>query len=54
MLKRFLEDESGATVPEYGVMLGLIVVVAIFAISQLGENIAATFTTITSDMGIPK
>ncbi len=38
-----IHDESGATVIEYGLLAGLIAVVAIFGVHQLGGNVAALF-----------
>ena len=50
-LIRFLKDESGPTAVEYAVMLALIVVVCISAITALGSNANATFTSVGSVMG---
>ena len=43
---RFLQAEDGPTAVEYAVMLALIVVVCITAITTLGTNANATFTTV--------
>ncbi|HEX3315268.1 MAG TPA: Flp family type IVb pilin [Gemmataceae bacterium] len=49
-LKNFVVDfckrEDGPTAVEYAVMLALIVVVCIGAITTLGSNAKATFTTV--------
>jgi pilus assembly protein Flp/PilA len=42
----FLKREDGPTAVEYAVMLALIVVVCITAITTLGTNANATFTTV--------
>jgi pilus assembly protein Flp/PilA len=42
----FLKREDGPTAVEYAVMLALIIVVCIAAITTLGTNVNATFTTI--------
>lgn len=45
-VKRFIVSEDGPTAVEYAVMLALIVVVCLTAISAIGTNASATFTTI--------
>lgn len=45
----FLVNEDGPTATEYAVMLALIVVVAIAAITTLGQNVNQTFADINSD-----
>jgi pilus assembly protein Flp/PilA len=42
----FLKREDGPTAVEYAVMLALIIVVCIAAITTLGTNANATFTTV--------
>ena len=42
----FLKREDGPTAVEYAVMLALIIVVCITAITTLGTNANATFTTV--------
>ena len=42
----FLRTEDGPTAVEYAVMLALIIVVCIAAITALGSNANATFTTV--------
>ena len=42
-IKRLLKDESGPTAVEYAVMVALIIVVAIGAITLLGEKTSSTF-----------
>ncbi len=44
-LRRFGEEESGATATEYAVMIALIVVVAIGAVSVLGTKVSSIFVT---------
>jgi len=50
MIKRFLSDESGATMVEYGLMVALIAVVAIAAVTFLGEEVSETFDTAAGAM----
>ena len=47
----FLKAEDGPTAVEYAVMLALIVVVCITAITTLGSNTNATFTSVGSAVG---
>jgi pilus assembly protein Flp/PilA len=47
----FLKREDGPTAVEYAVMLALIIVVCITAITALGTNANATFTTVSNAIG---
>ena len=47
-MKRFAQDESGATAIEYGLIAALIAVVVIGAI---GTNLNKTFTKISANVG---
>ena len=47
----FLSKEDGPTAVEYAVMLALIIVVCIAAITALGTNANATFTTVGNAIG---
>jgi pilus assembly protein Flp/PilA len=47
---RFIKDQSGATAIEYGLIAGLIAVVIIGAITQLGTNLSAKFNVISSNL----
>ncbi len=47
----FLKREDGPTAVEYAVMLALIIVVCITAITALGTNANATFTTVGNAIG---
>ena len=44
----FLKREDGPTAVEYAVMLALIIVVCLVAITALGTNANATFTTVAN------
>lgn len=46
LLKRFLRDEDGQSMVEYGIILGVVVIVAMFALTSLGETIKNTFNSI--------
>ena len=47
----FLKAEDGPTAVEYAVMLALIIVVCIAAITSLGTNANATFTSVSNTIG---
>jgi pilus assembly protein Flp/PilA len=47
----FLKREDGPTAVEYAVMLALIICVCIAAISALGSNANATFTSVANTIG---
>jgi pilus assembly protein Flp/PilA len=49
-LVKFLQSEDGPTAVEYAVMLALIIVVCLAAITALGTNANATFTTVSNDI----
>ena len=44
-IKRFLDDDSGATAIEYGLIAALVSVFAITALSAMGDSLAAVFDT---------
>jgi pilus assembly protein Flp/PilA len=49
-IKSFMNDESGATAIEYGLIAALISVVIIGALSTIGTNLNAAFTKIGSGL----
>ena len=48
--KNLVRDEQGATAIEYGLIAALIAVAAITAMTSLGTNLDATFTTVSDEM----
>jgi pilus assembly protein Flp/PilA len=50
LFKKFLNNKSGATAIEYGLIAALIAVAVIGGVSQLGSSANATFTTISGSM----
>ncbi len=46
--RKFVKSEDGPTAVEYAVMLALIIVVCLVAITALGTNANATFTTVSN------
>jgi pilus assembly protein Flp/PilA len=47
-LKNFVQDESGASAVEYGLLVALIAVVIIGAVTALGTSISNVFSTVSS------
>ena len=51
---RFLKNEDGAAMVEYGLLVGLVAVVCIVGVTQLGTNINDVFCAInTAIAGVP-
>ena len=48
---KFLNDESGATAIEYGLIAALIAVVIITAVTALGSTITTKFNAVVTGMG---
>jgi len=48
---RFIRSEEGASLVEYGLLVGFIAVVCIVAVTALGTNISAMFTNVASQLG---
>ena len=50
LVTRFAKDESGASLVEYGLLLGLIAVVCIVAVQGLGITVNEVFSEINADI----
>jgi pilus assembly protein Flp/PilA len=50
LVKRFVNDESGATAIEYGLIAAGISVAIIATVNALGTQLKSTFSTITSQL----
>jgi pilus assembly protein Flp/PilA len=50
LLHRFIDDQSGVTAIEYGLIAVLIAVVIIVAVTTVGTTLSATFTTISTSL----
>ena len=50
LMTRFVKDDEGAALVEYGILVGLIAVVCIVAVGTLGTTINTVFTTINGDL----
>jgi pilus assembly protein Flp/PilA len=49
-LKNLVDDEEGATMVEYGLLVALIALVAIVGVKTLGTNISSLFTTVAGSV----
>jgi pilus assembly protein Flp/PilA len=49
-IARFLEDDSGATAIEYGLIAALIAVVLVVALKAIGTNLSGTFNNIAGNL----
>jgi pilus assembly protein Flp/PilA len=50
LLSRFSKDQSGATAIEYGLIAGLIAVVIITAVTQLGTKLSHQFSLVGNSL----
>ena len=50
VIKRFVQDESGATAIEYGLIAALVSVAAIIALQSLGSSLNSMFTRVSSTL----
>ena len=50
VMKRFVREEEGASMVEYGLLLALIAVVLIGTLTTLGEGIQGMFSTVADEM----
>jgi pilus assembly protein Flp/PilA len=50
IVKKFVAEDSGATLVEYGLLLALIAVVCITVLTTLGGNLKTLFTNVSSDV----
>ena len=50
MFKNFINDESGATAIEYGLIAALVSVAAIVALEQMGTSLDQMFSTVSGKL----
>ncbi|MBL8572198.1 MAG: Flp family type IVb pilin [Hyphomicrobiaceae bacterium] len=50
MFKKFINDESGATAIEYGLIAALISVAIITAATTLGTKLSSTFSAVSNQL----
>ena len=56
-LKKFARDEEGATLVEYGLLVGLLSIAAIASIILVGKFVSGAFDKVQGDMagaGVPQ
>lgn len=51
MLKRFIREEDGQGMAEYGLILALVALVVIGALTIMGDQIQAKFEDIAGELG---
>jgi pilus assembly protein Flp/PilA len=51
LFQRFVQDQSGATAIEYGLIAALIAVVCITAMQLVGTNLSGKFQTVATELG---
>jgi pilus assembly protein Flp/PilA len=51
LIKKFVKEEEGATMVEYGLMVALIAVVLIVAVTAVGTNLEGLFNTVATEVG---
>jgi pilus assembly protein Flp/PilA len=51
-LINFINDEEGAALPEYALLVALIAIVCILAITTMGERARGIFESISDALGI--
>ena len=49
-LNRFVNDESGATAIEYGLIAALVAVVLVAALTAMGSKLSGTFDKVSADL----
>jgi pilus assembly protein Flp/PilA len=50
ILKRFLNDDTGATAIEYGLIAALVAVVIITGITAVGTKLSTTLTNVSTSL----
>lgn len=50
-IRDFLKNDDGATAIEYGLIAALVSVAIIGILGTLGDNLVATFTTVSGSLG---
>ena len=49
-VKRFRQDDHGAAMVEYALMIALVAVVCVVAVTALGAALSGQFTTVTGNV----
>ncbi len=53
VVSRLTDDETGASLVEYALLLALIALVAIAAVQLVGDNVSEDFDSIASSLATP-
>ena len=48
LLHKLVQDESGAALPEYAVLLGLVLAVSVTMLTSMGTSITAIFSKVNT------
>jgi pilus assembly protein Flp/PilA len=51
LIQKFLRDDSGATMVEYGIMVALIAAICIATVAILGGNVNEAFGAVNTALG---
>jgi pilus assembly protein Flp/PilA len=49
-ITNMLQDEEGASMVEYGLLIALIAMVALVAVTALGKNLSTLFSTVATSV----
>ena len=49
-LKRFIKDDSGATMVEYGLIVALVAAVCMATVSSIGQNLLTMFKSVNTQL----
>jgi pilus assembly protein Flp/PilA len=52
LINRFRQEERGAALLEYGLLVGLIAVICLAAITLIGDEISSAFSSYASALGV--
>ena len=50
ILNRFRQNEEGAALVEYGMLVGLIAVICVAAVTLLGQDVSSAFSAIAAQL----
>ncbi len=50
VIRKLINDESGATAIEYGLIAALVSVAAVAALGNLGDSLSAMFTSVSLEL----
>jgi len=50
VVARFVRDQRGATMLEYGLLVGLVAIAAVMAVTALGTSLSTMFTNASGEL----